>query len=372
MGGTTKLDLKNLFLTYGAIVSPLGNDWDEHCAAFENNVSAITMQKGVGFNQEDFPQARIASLAKKERFHHLLKLACAQLKHSLTSDFFNSKETLVILSSTKAELDLLPENPFSQVSSILTESLALKNQPIIISNACVSGVLALEKAEDYLSLEKYKQVLVLGLDVLSDFVTFGFQSLYALSDNQCQPYDAHRKGINLGEAFGAVILSKALISENLPHVYYQGSVSSNDANHISGPSRNGEGLYRAIHKLYEKLGIDGNQIDVVNAHGTATLYNDDMESFALTRANLQNVPMNSFKGYFGHTLGAAGIIETIVLMMQMHKQMIYKCQGTVTKGTVNPINVAMVNSPLKIENALKTASGFGGGNAVLLLSTNKW
>ncbi len=131
-----------------------------------------------------------------------------------------------------------------------------------------------------------------------------------MSKYPCRPFDANRDGLSLGEGAGTIIVSKEKKSDSIRLVC--GS-SANDANHISGPSRSGEGLFLAGGRVLQK----NQQIDFISAHGTATLYNDDMESHAITRLGLSDVPVNSFKGYFGHTLGAAGVIETILTKHSM-------------------------------------------------------
>jgi 3-oxoacyl-[acyl-carrier-protein] synthase-1 len=139
--------------------------------------------------------------------------------------------------------------------------------------------------------------------------------------------------------------------------------STNDANHISGPSRTGEGLFIAIDRLLKKSPLN---VDYISAHGTATLYNDEMESIAITRARLQSVPINSFKGYWGHTLGAAGIIESIMGIWSIKNGVILNTKGYNVSGVTNPIFI--INKPVKkeINTCLKIASGFGGCNAALI------
>ena len=108
-------------------------------------------------------------------------------------------------------------------------------------------------------------------------------------------------------------------------------------------------------------------IDFISAHGTGTIYNDEMESIAFDRSNLTPIPLNSFKGYFGHTLGAAGVIETAISMQMLRNQMLIKSPGFETTGTSKELNIVKENKPANLRTILKTASGFGGGNASLLI-----
>ncbi len=148
---------------------------------------------------------------------------------------------------------------------------------------------------------------------------------------------------------------------------YLAGASSNDANHISGPSRTGEGLFRVINKTLDRAKINRSEIDFVSAHGTGTLYNDEMESIALTRSELQSVPANSLKGFFGHTLGAAGVIETIVCMLSIQHQLVIESKGFDEVGTTQEIKIIDKTQSATVNTVLKTASGFGGGNAALII-----
>ena len=138
----------------------------------------------------------------------------------------------------------------------------------------------------------------------------GFQSLKAMSPEACRPFDIERIGLNLGEAVATLILS----TENLNNAKWQivNGAIRNDAYHISSPSPKGEGCANAIKYVTEN--IDLSLIAAVNVHGTATMYNDQMESKAIDAAGLSDVPINTLKGYFGHTLGASGILETVITM----------------------------------------------------------
>ncbi|MEG1555255.1 MAG: hypothetical protein RR356_00835 [Bacteroidales bacterium] len=114
--------------------------------------------------------------------------------------------------------------------------------------------------------------------------------------------------------------------------------------------------------------FDIEQLAFINTHGTATVYNDNMEAIAITRAQLQEVPVSSLKGYLGHTLGAAGVIETVLTAHSLVHNKLPGTHGFNTIGTPDPINVVKENSNITQPAALKTASGFGGCNATLLLS----
>jgi 3-oxoacyl-[acyl-carrier-protein] synthase-1 len=150
-------------------------------------------------------------------------------------------------------------------------------------------------------------------------------------------------------------------------VEYLGGAVTNDANHISGPSPDGEGLYLAIAAAMKEAGVSPADIDFISAHGTATLYNDEMESLALHRAGLSHVPVNSFKGCIGHTLGASGVIETILSVFSMRNNILFKSTGYTENGLSRPLNVITRNMNQPVRRILKTASGFGGCNAAIVI-----
>lgn len=235
-----------------------------------------------------------------------------------------------------------------------------------ISNACISGVSALIFARRMILSGRYDNMIVVGVDVQNRFIISGFASFKSLSPELCRPYDALRCGLNLGEACGAVMLTKTGTSEL---VAIDGGSASDDANHISGPSRTGDGLYFAMRDAMSEAGVGPADVDMLQMHGTATAYNDEMESKAAGLAGLSDVPAQSLKPYFGHTMGASGIIETILAAEELKRGIFLGVKGFEELGVPVPLNVSAENRPIKNpHHCLKTASGFGGTNAAVLLS----
>ncbi len=303
------------------------------------------------------------------RFEQLIILSVSEAIANLNIDL-TSPRSLLILSTTKGNIDLLKDNkgfPDDRVhlwtsAKEIGRYFQTYRTPLVVSNACVSGVLAIIAGHRMIEQRSYDHVVVCGCDVLSEFIVSGFQSFFSLSKEVCKPFDKDRTGLTLGEGVGTVVLTsnRKICPEPLIEVI-SGS-GSNDANHISGPSRTGEGLYIALSEV-----LNGNvDIDFISAHGTATAYNDDMESIAFSRCNLGHVPVNSYKGYIGHTLGAAGVIESIFCFETMRKNLLVKTYGFENMGTAESLNVIGRNISKPITNVVKTASGFGGSNAVVL------
>ncbi len=282
--------------------------------------------------------------------------------------------SLLVISSTKGNIDLLEEGKkdFPDPGRIFLWKMAdeigsffgFVNRPVVVSNACISGVLALSTAARMIDAGLYDHVVVAGGDLLSEFVISGFLSFQALSPEPCRPFDIARNGLSLGEGCGTVVLSSILKKSTA--VMVSGSAITNDANHISGPSRTGEELAMAIGNALKEAGINPAEVSFVSAHGTATLYNDEMESKSLEIAGLHHAPVNSFKGYWGHTLGAAGVIESIATIRSMESNCLFRSAGFTEIGVPVPLNVIRENIYSPVQNGLKIASGFGGCNAAIV------
>lgn len=277
---------------------------------------------------------------------------------------------------------------FSSMTRCISEFSGVPESDIrIISNACISGVSAIVAARRMLLVGDYDMVIVVGADTQNRFITSGFASFKSLSPELCRPYDESRCGLNLGEAAGAIALTSmpfrwscGLDGES-GYVTIDGGAVSDDANHISGPSRTGDGLFFAMRNAMKEAGVKAAGIDLLQMHGTATAYNDEMESKAACLAGVQDVPVQSLKPYFGHTMGASGVIETIIAAAEIQEGIIAGTKGYEKSGVSVPLNVSasnrlitknlVVSSPAgKINHCLKTASGFGGTNAAVLLTSS--
>ena len=369
------------------IVSPLGigsldnfeaiAEGDSHLRLYPNHWG-IPEPFFASIFDEDVPYLHRISLQGKalSRMESIAVTAAEQAIEQAGIDA-SSKEVLFVLSTTKGNVELLAEphcdNPSAlylwHSAQMIAGHFGNPNTPIVVSNACISGCAAQLTAFNMLQFsDKYKHVVVIGAEVLSKFIISGFQSFKALSPERCKPFGAERCGLNLGEAAAAIVYGRCINPDILPDgtIILEAGAICNDANHISGPSRTGEGLLRAIQRTTE--GFDTKRIAFINAHGTATLYNDDMESVAINRASLQDIPVNSLKGYYGHTLGAAGVMEVILSSIALQNHRILRSMGSENPGTASPLNVCLQNSDTNGDAFLKLISGFGGSNAALLFS----
>ncbi|MDD4848716.1 MAG: beta-ketoacyl synthase N-terminal-like domain-containing protein [Bacteroidales bacterium] len=370
------------------IISALGFSSEENYRAVKQGKTGLRLYE----NRFQIPEPFMASLIDKERLNDewgteiqsqqrytkFEKAAILSIFKALQNTDIHPSDANVVLivSTTKGNVELLDSlNGFDadrihlwRSAQLIADFFEMKNRPIVVSNACISGAVAQITALRTLKNSSFDTAIVVGADMLSKFIISGFQSFKALSPILCQPFDQERIGLNLGEAAATIIYKKtddnfAFSKETM--ILTAGAVS-NDANHISGPSRTGAGLYQAIKKIMQN--IDAVEIAFINAHGTATRYNDDMESMAITTAHLENRPINSLKGYFGHTLGAAGVLETIISSHALMDNTILKTNGLKNKGTVCPVNAVTENQTCTAKRMMKLLSGFGGCNAALLLT----
>ena len=357
-----------------SVVSPLGFTSEENFAKLRQQISSLSTVHDTTLSDRPFIASHIDELECSTGNTKFEKMCIKATEVALDKVSMDPARTLYILSTTKGNIELLKTTVRNQerlalhaTAQWLADKAGLKHS-LVVSNACISGVLAIIVAKRFLHSEKFDHVVIVGADVLSQFVIKGFDSLHALSPEPCRPFDAERKGINLGEAAAVIVLSsKPKKLGIIPSLKITGGGLSNDANHISGPSRTGLELGMAVRQALSEAQKSKEEIGFISAHGTATLFNDEMEANAFHKLGMQEIPLNSLKGYFGHTLGAAGVVETVMSMQGLLNDEVMVSIGFEHLGVSLPINVCrkLIRKPLT--TCLKTASGFGGCNAAIIL-----
>ncbi len=357
------------------IVSPLGNSAEENFAAIiagKSGIRKIPCRAG-GKEPELFNVAAVRNFGDFPLAQELKKSVTASLEKVDESSLISGK-TLFLLSTTKGEITELVKPGVVQAKLDVLRNKVIRDlhwfhSSAVISNACISGLEALIVGHDLIQTGNFDHVVVAGGDMLSEFTLSGFKSFFAISPEPCKPFDKNRAGINLGEGVGTIILSRNEEIFASKPIVFCGGATANDANHISGPSRTGEGLYRAISRALTTCSVRREEIDFFSSHGTGTSYNDEMESIAFARCGMSEIPMNGLKGYFGHTLGAAGIIEAAVCMQSLRNQELIASTGFEEAGTSKPLNVLLSHRKTPFKVLMKTASGFGGSNAAAIFRT---
>lgn len=378
--------MSEVFIVAENIVSPLGITAAENFAQLKKAVSGIQLHTSESLSSEPVHAALFSDAQKfpvKEnkstKYTKFEQLLIASVEDALSKAHVDvkNKKTLLIVSSTKGNISLV--ETAETVNDELKKRIAIHtsaqlvadyfqftSKPVVISHACVSGLAAIITAMRLMQSGQYDTAVVVGADIITKFILSGFQSFQAVSAEPCKPFDADRNGITLGEGAATVILSVNRPTNGVVIKVCSGA-TSNDANHISGPSRSGEELYQAINTAMKQADVKPADIDFISAHGTATIYNDEMEAKAINLAGMQDIPVNSLKGYYGHTLGAAGLIETVAAVYSLKENIVLPTIGFKKTGTSKPLNVSNKLQEKKLSTCLKTASGFGGCNAAIVL-----
>ncbi len=385
--------LKPIYVHGHHMITSLGEGSSDNFKALEQERCGILIHHDPQLYHSPMPLSLISTSLLEERFQQtagkvgagyetaaftrLEKMFILSIYEALSQSEVKASDpdTVLVLSTTKGNIDLLEERyklifPHKRIylwemARSVARVFGFRNPPLIISNACISGVMAIMTASRYIRAGKFRHAVVTGGDLASEFVISGFQSFQALSPAPCKPFDLNRTGLSIGEGCGTMVLSLNPPVNSTRTVCVGGSAVTNDANHISGPSRTGEELALAIRHALAESNLPPEAIGYVSAHGTATPYNDEMESKAIHISGLANTPVNSFKGYIGHTLGAAGIIESIMGLGSLQQGVLFRSLGYESQGTPLPLAVITRNTRASLNAFVKTASGFGGCNAAI-------
>ena len=358
------------------IMSPLGSSSGANYQAVKAGKTALRLHN-YEFNLP-FPfTAALFSEEQKEEFTIngltlFESLAVTSIRKALEScQIPMDNRTCLVISSTKQNISLLniegnpPENVLYPGHSAerIAQNVGITTTPIIVCNACISGVSALILGNRLIEMQEYDYVIVCGIDLQSPFIISGFHSLKALSETPCRPFDLERTGLNLGEAAATVILGKGNLTDKW---HIAGAAIRNDAYHVSSPAPKADGCLMALEAVMKEQ--DACKLSVINAHGTATLYNDQMEARGICRAGLSNIPVNALKGYYGHTMGAAGILETLITLHAAEDNTIVGTKGYEELGVSGNLNIVRNNTTTAKKDFVKLISGFGGCNAAVLLT----
>lgn len=376
--------MAKVFLSHNNIVSSYGFTSQAAISQIANEVSGLELVNDKNILPQPFYSSlvntneleeKFAALNQNEKYTRLEKMFLVSLSDTISKSKIELTDRVgLIISTTKGNIDVLEENNefpeerayLSRLGEKIKNFFEFKKDAIVLSNACVSGVLAVAMAKRFIMQDRYDHVFVVAGDLVTKFILSGFRAFQALSPEPCRPYCKTRSGINIGEVGTSVLVTKEpnnLVEEAVALI---GEASCNDANHISGPSRTGEGLFRTVTSALGQANLSPENIDYISAHGTATQFNDEMEAIAFNRAGLQNTPLNSLKGYFGHTLGASGLLETIIGMHSLKHSTLFASKGFQELGVSEPLNIIEKTTPQEINTFLKTASGFGGSNTAAI------
>ena len=249
------------------------------------------------------------------------------------------------------------------LSAFVAEALGLQGPCLTVSTACSSSAKVFASAERLIRLGLADAAVVGGVDTLCDSVLFGFNALELVSPEPCRPFDAARRGISIGEAAGFALLERRDQAPGAPVLLGYGEAT--DAHHMSTPHPQGLGAELALRDALARAGLEADQVDYINLHGTASLKNDEVEAALVGRLFGPRTRASSTKGFTGHTLGAAGALEAVIALLALRDGQVpgnlgatspdAQCGGSFAwQGEARPLRVALSNS-----------FGFGGNNACL-------
>jgi 3-oxoacyl-[acyl-carrier-protein] synthase-1 len=257
-------------------------------------------------------------------------------------------------------------NDHYAINQFLMAYLGLEGVSYTVSTACSSSARICSDAMQLLACDLCDAVILVGVDSLCLTTLYGFNALELLSPEACTPFDKHRKGISIGEAAAVVLVEKSPTQKGGLTARLLGYGESSDGYHMSSPHPEGKGALLAMQAAIASAGLKVEDIDYINLHGTATPANDSAEDKAVSALG-NAIPCSSTKGWTGHTLGAAGLVEVIMCMLALHYQTMPACLGAKELEEVFKSNILQKNKESFLEYALSNSFGFGGNNCSLLV-----
>lgn len=256
----------------------------------------------------------------------------------------------------------------------LAEDLGIRGPRSSVGLACASSSMAIIQAAELIRTGVADRVIAGGFDGFSPFIFTGFHMIGAMSHSGCRPFDVRRDGTVLGEGAALVVLESEEAAEARgarPIALYGGGGFAGDGVHLTAPDKNGSGLVRAVNQAFDDASVSAEHVGYVNAHGTATKFNDAMECEAFRRVFSERdivPPISSIKSIFGHTLGAAGALDAIASIMAMRRQMLPPTVNGAEEPLVEGWDFVLGRGrPVSdLDCVLTTNSGFAGNNTAIV------
>jgi 3-oxoacyl-[acyl-carrier-protein] synthase II len=381
------------------VVSPLGFGLTETAEAVRAARDCITPVtrfavdhcrcQTAGQISDERLQQHMPATRRTQRLHRAAQMMIAALAEALTQEP-NFRPELTVVGTTSGGMTfgedyyraLQARGSLRRAASFIAnytpqkaivdaqEAFGISAPCQVIANACASGTNAVGHAAECIRSGRYQRVLTGGYDALSELVFVGFDSLQAATPEKCRPFDSGRTGLVLGE--GAAILAL----ENLEAAEARGAKIlaevvgyglSTDNHHLTQPDPSGSGARQAMQQALDRANLPASAIDYINAHGTATPFNDAAEGKAIAEL-FGSVPVSSTKGMMGHSLGAAGAIEAVISILALRDQVLPPNINFRAADPSLELNVVANEArPAKIRTVLSNSFGFGGTNASLIL-----
>lgn len=368
--------MHKVYIVDQAFTSGLGNNteesWEKLCAG----QSAIAEIKHFDTGRIDFHNASVVPDLRRQEQDNLV---CALARRSLDQLKSIPQDAFIIWTGIKGDVEMIESGMRKNdiylpvhYRRFVSELKNINNRGTEINAACASSTVGLALGAHLIKSGQESSVLVCAADLVSRFTHMGFSALKALSPTVCRPFDQNRDGLALGEGSSSILLCSEKKAHELgykPLSEISGWGIANDANHITGPARDGYGLILAVESALKMSGITADDVEAFSAHGTGTPYNDGMELTAIeTIFGKRRFPVFSVKGAIGHTLGAAGGIEAAISTLALHRKIIPPTSGLVEPEERAQGRLSAATQSFEGNNILTTNSGFGGVNAALMLN----
>lgn len=395
--------MSKVAITGMGIISAIGNSVEENLNALLNATSGISTIENIDTNHKNsikvgeikvtnLELSQLLDLPENNNFSRTALLGLFAAKQAVKNagiENINEHKTGLISATSVGGMDMTERffydfienkenrryiltNDAGDSSHKIADNLGLEGIVTTISTACSSSANAIMLGARLIKSKKLDRVIVGGTDALSKFTINGFKTLMILSDTFNTPFDNDRKGLNLGEAAAYLVLeSDEIVKQEGKKVlaYVSGYGNANDAFHQTASSENGEGAYLAMEKALKIANLKPENIDYINAHGTATQNNDLSEGRAIQNIFGQNVPdFSSTKPFTGHTLAAAAAIEAVYSILALQKNIVFPNLNFKTK--MEELNLVPVTDlkEKNIENVLSNSFGFGGNCSTVIFS----
>ncbi len=314
----------------------------------------------LGLNQDDFLAHARAAIARHGDTRVALILGTSTASIGATEQAYRELDTAGNFPPALREPTL--HNPHSLVHFV-QHALALRGPCVTVSTACSSSAKVFAQAERLLRAGVVDAAIVGGVDSLCDSVLYGFSSLELVSPEPCRPFDAARRGISIGEAAGFALLQLAQASDTTPRLLGYGE--SSDAFHMSSPHPQGLGARLAIEAALARAGLTAGDIDYINLHGTASQKNDEVEAALIAAMFPAHTLASSTKGWTGHTLGAAGILEAVIALIALQNGFAPGILNSTVLDALCGPQIHLENRTHALRRVLSHSFGFGGNNCVL-------
>jgi 3-oxoacyl-[acyl-carrier-protein] synthase-1 len=254
------------------------------------------------------------------------------------------------------------------LGAFVQQALELDGIAVTVATACSSSAKVFCQAERMIRAGIVDAAVVGGVDTLCDSVLFGFNSLELVAAEPCRPFDVARAGISIGEAGGFALL---VADDDGAGPWLVGYGESSDAYHMSSPHPDGTGIRIAIRNALERAGLTPAQVDYLNLHGTGTLRNDEIEARVVAEMFPAQLHASATKGWTGHTLGAAGIVEAVITLLALESKLMPGTLNTLRPDPECGGRLAIHNRKGAARAALTQSFGFGGNNCVLAFARDR-